>query len=106
MLTHDQLDVIRGLVLGPQHAASPLGAAGYSLAALVDDDAEARNQLALLRAGHAELLAAARAAVAAARDGAADPLVYLRGVLAKRGQLPPAGMRPPQILAAAGVVSP
>src|SRR6266536_1677551 len=109
MLTHDQFNVVRGLVLGAQHAASPLAAARYSLTALVDDDTEARHRLALLRAEHAELLAAARAAVAAARDGAEDPLFYIRDVLAGRGQLPAEGVRPEQLLAAgiraaAGVV--
>lgn len=39
----------------------------------------------------AELLAAARAAVAAERNGDADPLAYVRGVLAEHGQLPPDG---------------
>jgi len=106
MLTHDELAVIRGLVLGAQHAGAPLAAAGYSLAALVNDDEEARHRLDLLHAEHRELLTASRAAVAAARDGAEDPLIFVRDVLAKRGQLPPAGMRPPQILALAEVVSP
>ena len=45
--------------------------------------------LAIVQAEYAELLAAARAAVAAERNGDADPLAYVRGVLAERGQLPP-----------------
>ena len=45
--------------------------------------------LAIVTAEYAELLAAARAAVAAERNGDADPLGYVRGVLAERGQLPP-----------------
>ena len=47
--------------------------------------------LAIVQAEYAELLAAARAAVAAERNGDADPLGYVRGVLAERGQLPPDG---------------
>jgi len=57
------------------------------------------QQLALLRAEHSQLLAAARAAVAAGRDGCPDPLALIRGVLAARGQLPPDGMGPQQLLA-------
>lgn len=50
--------------------------------------------LELLRAEYAELLAHARAAVAAARLDHAAPLVLLEGHLEKRGQLPVAGARP------------
>jgi hypothetical protein len=57
--------------------------------------------LALLRADHSALLAAARAAVAADRDGCPDPVGLIRGVLAERGQLPPAGMTPQQAQALA-----
>lgn len=52
---------------------------------------EDRTQLALTRARYAELLAAARAAVAAERNGDADPLGWIRGLLAERGQLPAPG---------------
>jgi hypothetical protein len=58
-----------------------------------------RDRLVLLAAEHAELLAAARASVAAEQLGEADPLIHLRHVLASRGQLPPAGARPVQLLA-------
>lgn len=47
--------------------------------------------LAIVQAEYAELLAAARAAVAAERNGDADPLAYVRGVLAEHGQLPADG---------------
>jgi hypothetical protein len=43
----------------------------------------------LSRASHADLLAAARAVLAAEHDGEHDPLWYLRDELAARGQLPP-----------------
>ncbi len=52
-----------------------------------------------LRAGYAELLAAARASVAAAARGDADPVVWVRGVLQDRGQLPAPGARPSQVVA-------
>ncbi|CNF62929.1 Uncharacterised protein [Mycobacterium tuberculosis] len=49
-----------------------------------------RQEFALLSAEYAELLAHARAAVAAARDGEIDPMAHLTGFLEERGQLPPA----------------
>jgi hypothetical protein len=57
------------------------------------------DQLALLRAEYAELLAAARAAVAGEQAGAPDPLAYVRGLLAERGQVPPPGAKPAHLLA-------
>ena len=42
------------------------------------------------RRAYADLLAAARATLAANRDGEPDPLYYLRDELAARGHLPPA----------------
>jgi hypothetical protein len=54
---------------------------------------------AALRAGYAELLAAARASVAAAARGDADPVAWVRGVLEDRGQLPEPGARPSQVVA-------
>jgi hypothetical protein len=53
----------------------------------------------VLRAGYAELLAAARASVAAAARGDADPVAWVRGVLQDRGQLPEPGARPVQVVA-------
>jgi hypothetical protein len=67
--------------------------------ARTDTGEAVRTRLALTRAAYAELLACARAAVAAERDHAPDPLAYVRGVLAEHGQLPPDGMRPAQLLA-------
>lgn len=58
-----------------------------------------RDGLVLIEAEYGELLAHARAAVAADRAGETDPLGYIRDVLAERGQLPPAGARPTQLLA-------
>jgi hypothetical protein len=58
-----------------------------------------RTLLALTRARYAELLAAARAAVAAERSGDADPLGYVRAALAERGQLPPPGAVALQVVA-------
>jgi hypothetical protein len=50
-------------------------------------------------AEYADLLAAARASVAAAARGDADPVAYVRSLLAYRGQLPPDGASPLVILA-------
>lgn len=48
-----------------------------------------RSLLALVRTMHANLLAAARATIAATRDGEADPMYYLREELDAHDQLPP-----------------
>jgi hypothetical protein len=48
-----------------------------------------RSLLALVRAMHANLLAAARATIAATRDGEADSMYYLRDELNAHDQLPP-----------------
>ncbi|MET7339138.1 hypothetical protein [Nonomuraea sp. NPDC005650] len=64
-----------------------------------------RDELVMLAAAYSELLAAARASVAAAELGEADPLVYVREHLAEHGQLPPAGTRPMRLLAQAAVPS-
>ena len=44
-----------------------------------------------MRAGYAELLAAARASVAAAARGDANPVAWARGALEDRGQFPAPG---------------
>jgi hypothetical protein len=56
---------------------------------LVAEIARGRALLVRSRAEHADLLAAARATVAAERDGEREPLWYLRDELAAHGQLPP-----------------
>jgi hypothetical protein len=58
-----------------------------------------RHARAIEQAEHADLLAAARATLAAARDGEADPLYYLRDALDAHGQLPGVGQHPVQLLA-------
>jgi hypothetical protein len=65
-----------------------------------EQHAQTRNRLDLLRGDYAELLCAARAAMAADRDGEADPMAYIRGVLEARHQDPAPGMHPPELLAA------
>lgn len=56
----------------------------------MSDNARLRRALASLRMRYANLLAAARATLTAARDGEAHPLAYLIDELAAQGQLPPA----------------
>lgn len=58
-----------------------------------------RSLLALTRAQYADLLASARATVAAARDGEDDPLLYVRDHLDAHGQLPPRHLHAAQLLA-------
>ncbi|MEV4753009.1 hypothetical protein AB0K21_42260 [Streptosporangium sp. NPDC049248] len=66
---------------------------------LINKTALGYDDLVLLVAEHAELLAAARATVAAAALGEGDPLIHLRHALAAHGQLPPEGARPVVLLA-------
>lgn len=72
-------------------------------AVLTRKNAVTAEDLALLVACYAELLAAARATVAAAQLGEVDPLVHIRHTLAAHGQLPPAGARPVVLLAQCAV---
>uniref|UniRef100_UPI003F4905A0 hypothetical protein n=1 Tax=Sphaerisporangium sp. CA-236357 TaxID=3240030 RepID=UPI003F4905A0 len=64
-----------------------------------------RDRLALLQAEHAALVMAARASVAAAEQGQADPLVFVRAQLDRHGQLPPAGASPVELLAVAAAAA-
>jgi hypothetical protein len=82
----------------PEFTVALVAGAALLPETLADLDA-GRSRLALMRAEYAALLAAARAAVAAARSGEADPVCYIRGVLQDRRQLPPAGARPAQVVA-------
>lgn len=59
------------------------------------------QRLRLLQDRYMRLLAVSRAAVAARRDGDEDPLAYVAAELAERGQVPPPGMHPAELLAAA-----
>jgi anti-sigma regulatory factor (Ser/Thr protein kinase) len=59
----------------------------------------ARSRLALTVADYAALLAATRAAIAADAAGCPDPLVWVRALLAGRGQLPAPGISPLLVLA-------
>jgi hypothetical protein len=58
-----------------------------------------RSLLALVRAMHANLLAAARATIAATRDGEADSMYYLRDELDAHDQLPPEHLHAAELLA-------
>lgn len=61
----------------------------------------ARTMLALSRAKYADLLAAARATLAADRDGESEPLLYLHDELEAHGQLPPRHLHALELLALA-----
>lgn len=60
----------------------------------------------LTRLRYANLLAAARATVAADRDGEDEPLFYLCDELAAHGQLPPWHLHPAELLAQATTATP
>jgi hypothetical protein len=75
------------------------------LAPTRDADArDAKQQLAVLQAAYANLLAAARAALAAHRDGEAEPWSYLEHELAENAQLAAEGQRTPQPMGDAAVL--
>jgi hypothetical protein len=57
-----------------------------------------RSLLALVRVMHANLLAAARATIAATRDGEADSMYYLRDELDAHDQLPPDHLHAAELL--------
>ena len=59
----------------------------FTVPALCRESAHLRAMLALARLDHANLIAAARATLAAEYEGEPDPLWYLRDELAARGQL-------------------
>ncbi|MEU4234375.1 hypothetical protein AB0F17_59720 [Nonomuraea sp. NPDC026600] len=60
-----------------------------------------RDDTPAMTAAYDELLAVARATVAAAALGEPEPLAILAGYLAEHAQLPPVGARPAQLLALA-----
>ncbi|GGS84490.1 hypothetical protein GCM10010156_48880 [Planobispora rosea] len=62
-----------------------------------------RQDLVLIATEYGELLAAARATIAAAELGEPNPLEHLRHALKAHGQLPPAGARPVLLLAQCAV---
>lgn len=76
-------------------AASPAAAPAHASSRVSDQApdpvADARLALAIMQAKYAQLAAAARASVAAAWAGTADPLVYVEAELARYGGLPPRG---------------
>jgi len=71
---------------------------------LLAETGRLRTLLALTRAQHADLLAAARATIAAARDGEPDPLYYIHDELNARGQLPPRHLHAAELLALAAAI--
>jgi hypothetical protein len=93
MLPYPKLAEIRDRLCRP---ASPF--TDLTAVLLLADDLQARSKLAMARAADAELLASARASIAADRDGEPDPLAPIRMLLTERGQLPPDNMRPAQLL--------
>lgn len=69
------------------------------LPVLVEEIHRLRSLPILTRTHYVNLLAAARAAVAADRDGEPDPLLYLRDELHPYAQMPPRGHLPHDLLA-------
>lgn len=109
MMTRSQLDVIRTQVADA--TADTAGTAAGETAGLAElllgELERSRMRETDLRLAYANLLAAARAAVAAADDGGdGDPLVFLVHELEEHGQLPPPGKPARQVLADAAALRP
>jgi len=80
-----------------------LWAALADVPALLAEIDRLHGQHALTRVRYVNLLAAARATLAADRDGEDDPLFYVHDELAEHGQLPPAHRSPAELLAHATI---
>lgn len=102
MMSRSELDTIRTRLADAAHLD---GDTAHEMALELHAELErSRMREALQRAEHADLLAAARATIAAG-DGQ-DHLIFLRHELDRHGQLPDAGQTPAQILADAAAVRP
>jgi hypothetical protein len=97
------LEEVRGHYRAATTARTPvaLWVAVADVPVLLTEIGRVRTMHALTRAQHADLLAAARATLAAHRDGEADPLYYLHDELAAHGQLPPKHLHALELLALA-----
>lgn len=101
------LEEVRGHYRAATHTRTPvaLWIAVADIPVLLTEINRVRSMHALTRAQYADLLAAARATLAAHRDGEADPLFYLRDELAAHGQLPPKHLHALELLALATVLA-
>jgi hypothetical protein len=75
-----------------------LWTAAADIPVLLAEVGRLHSLLVLARVRHADLTAAARAVVAAERDGENDPLWYIRDELAANGKLPPRWLSAPDLL--------
>jgi hypothetical protein len=98
-LTPRKLASIRCIVTSARGWFRPVRSVRADLVDLLADDERARQQLALTQSAYAQLIAAARAGVAAELRGDPDAWLFVRHLLAARGQLPSAGAVPEQLLA-------
>ncbi|MEU8251095.1 hypothetical protein [Nonomuraea sp. NPDC048916] len=100
---------IHELTAGSGGPASPsattheLGVLALLLHSLLEQSMSSEMRL---RATQAELVAACRATVAAARQGELDPLVHVEHQLEAHGWMPAADARPAQLLAAVSALRP
>lgn len=97
------LDVVRThhRVAMQSRTAVALWVAVADIPVLLAEIDRTRSMLAFSRAKYADLLAAARATLAADRDGESEPLLYLRDELDAHGQLPPRHLHALELLALA-----
>ncbi|GAA4145308.1 hypothetical protein [Actinomadura keratinilytica] len=81
--------VAREIVAALSQTMPNLGKLWLRLNASLDDTPRLVAEWSTVRRAHADLLAAARATLTAARDGERDHLCYLRDELSAQGHLPP-----------------
>lgn len=95
-MTRSEFDDIRAHITAEADHAGDLLRIAHSL---LDDLEQARTRETLLRSHYLRLLTAARASVAAERDGDPEPLAFLRHELGRRGQLPAEDEQADRVLA-------
>ncbi|MEV5414181.1 hypothetical protein AB0K60_35770 [Thermopolyspora sp. NPDC052614] len=95
-MTRSEFDDIRAHITAEADRPGDLLEIAHSL---LDDLEQVRRREALLRSHYLRLLTAARASVAAERNGDPDPLVFLKHELGRRGQLPAEGEQAHRVLA-------
>lgn len=95
-MTRSEFDDIRAHITAEADHAGDLLRIARSL---LDDLEQVRMRESLLRTHYLRLLTAARASVAAERDGDPEPLTFVKHELARRGQLPAEGEQAQRVLA-------
>lgn len=103
MMHPRDLDTIRAALTDPDLPTDEAAPLARELFAELE---RTRTRESLLRVEHANLVAAARATLAAVADGDEEPTLHLHHELDTHGQSPAPGQHPNQILADAAALRP